>query len=533
MKLISQHAKAIMEECKKRALDEGLLFSDESLEYIVTNQDMLELSPKMMIPTIYDYWVHDVKVLQEKGKYKLYPSNPYETVINTRPPVSFYNDNNPDWLNVMIFYHVLAHIDFFQNNVFFKHTWTDDFMGIARADKRLVARLRSEHGRWVDYIIEFARGVDNILGYYKVLSKLNSRPDNVYSRQMNFYFDYFLQNIKKVSHSEFLKNIDHYNELTGSSPDKGESLFFAEVKNKYPEFDSIFEKHILHPVKVPDDVLQWVLENSPFLMKEENKWMKSIIHVVRDTALYFDPQRRDHIFNEGWASYWHERLYLKDPRIKGHEVEFARVHARVTSLPSVGLNAYAIGMRLVEYVEDLAAKGRISYEYEKLRKIDERDLYDRNTGSGTEFLFKLREEYCDFTLINQFLDQDFMNRYNLFTTERRLNEEHHSWEYFIKSRRAEDYREMILDSLWHPPNIFVDQDRTDDSLLYLNHKEEGKPLVLEYLPNTMIGLEYLWGGEVKLETTEMYYERKDYGKELVKKRVCYTMKEQHLTRKVL
>jgi stage V sporulation protein R len=56
-----------------------------------------------MIPTLYDYWVHDVEVLKEKGKYELYPGNPYETVINTRPAISFYNDNNPDWLNVMIF----------------------------------------------------------------------------------------------------------------------------------------------------------------------------------------------------------------------------------------------------------------------------------------------------------------------------------------------------------------------------------------------------------------------------------------------
>jgi len=118
MELISQHVKGIMEECKLRARDHGLKFDDETLEYIVTNRDMIELSPKVMIPTLYDYWVHDVRVLSGKGMYEAYPSNPYETVINTRPAISFYNDNNPDWLNVMIFYHVLGHIDFFQNNLF-------------------------------------------------------------------------------------------------------------------------------------------------------------------------------------------------------------------------------------------------------------------------------------------------------------------------------------------------------------------------------------------------------------------------------
>ena len=55
MELINQHTKKIMEECKIRARDAGLCFDDETLEYIVTNRDMLELSPKVMIPTLYDW----------------------------------------------------------------------------------------------------------------------------------------------------------------------------------------------------------------------------------------------------------------------------------------------------------------------------------------------------------------------------------------------------------------------------------------------------------------------------------------------
>ena len=151
-------------------------FQDETLEYIVTNRDLLELSPKVMIPTLYDFWVHDVEVLREKGKYELYPGNPYETVINTRPAISFYNDNNPDWLNVMIFYHVLAHVDFFQNNLYFRHTWDYDFAGEALSDKRVIAKLRADHGRWVDYVIEFSRSIDNLVGYHTELSRLHRSP---------------------------------------------------------------------------------------------------------------------------------------------------------------------------------------------------------------------------------------------------------------------------------------------------------------------------------------------------------------------
>ena len=140
MELIDQHTKKIMEGCKERARKVGLRFEDETLEYIVTNRDLLELSPKLMIPTLYDYWVHDVDVIKEKGRYELYPANPYETVINTRPAISFYNDNNPDWLNVMIFYHVLAHIDFFQNNLAHSAFITRNAHGIGQAFKQAVLR---------------------------------------------------------------------------------------------------------------------------------------------------------------------------------------------------------------------------------------------------------------------------------------------------------------------------------------------------------------------------------------------------------
>jgi len=50
LELIDQHTKGIMEGCKERARQAGLDFQDESLEYIVTNRDLLELSPKYQHP---------------------------------------------------------------------------------------------------------------------------------------------------------------------------------------------------------------------------------------------------------------------------------------------------------------------------------------------------------------------------------------------------------------------------------------------------------------------------------------------------
>ncbi|MBU8848150.1 MAG: SpoVR family protein [Desulfobacterales bacterium] len=497
MELVSQHVKGIMEECKLRARDQGLKFDDETLEYIVTNRDMIELSPKVMIPTLYDYWVHDVKVLSGKGMYEAYPSNPYETVINTRPAISFYNDNNPDWLNVMIFYHVLGHIDFFQNNFFYKNTWDIDLTGQALSDKRLIAQLRSEQGRWVDYIIEFSRGIDNLVGYQKELNQYIMKDTRHHLSRTDFYFDIFLQRIKNISHHGYLKEITRYNGIRKSNKD-----FFDQVTIKYPEFEELYRKELSIKVKPDQDIMEYILRFSPFLKEEENTWIKSVVQIVRNTSLYFQPQIRTKIMNEGWASYWHEYLFMKDDRIRGHETDFAKVNAAVTSMPKVGLNPYALGLRLFQHIKNMEDKGCYSFDYMFLKDDAGKKKYNQGKNSGSQFILKVRENFNDFTFINTFIDQEFITRHNLFVAGKRFNNSRMTWEFYIKSKKVKDYREMIIDTLYHPPEIFVDKAASKKGILYLNHKFENKPLKTDFIENTMAGIEYLWGGPVHLETSE-------------------------------
>ena len=544
MELIDQHTKKIMEGCKERALDAGLRFEKESLEYIVTNRDLLELTPKVMIPTLYDYWVHDVEVLKEKGRYELYPSNPYETVINTRPAISFYNDNNPDWMNVMIFYHVLGHIDFFQNNFYFRNTWDYDFSGRALSDKRMIAALRSEKGRWVDYIIEFSRGIDNLVGYHNELSTSDPLPGSNGSEQLNYYFDVFLQSGEKIKISDYIKEIERYNACVRDDAVDGEKTFFTEVNKLYPEFEALFRKSRKEKDGRKLDLNQYLVENSEFLHKEENRWMKTVMEAIRSTSIFFQPQIRTKIMNEGWASYWHEKLFLQDDRIGGHEVDFARTHAGVTSLPRVGLNPYALGMRLFYYIEEMGDKGKYSFDYRRLTDTEQRRQFNDATEQGREFIFKVRESFSDFTFINTFVDQEFIIKNKLFVAGKRLNKDKMVWEFYVKSRKAEAYRKMLFDSLYHPPHIEIDQSKGLKGTLYLNHHFEGKPLIKDFIANTMIGIEYLWGNPVQLETSEVISTPPTGGgpgasqeegppKEVKWERVVYTVENKEIKRAVI
>ncbi len=383
MELIDQHTKTIMEGCKERARDAGLRFEDETLEYIVTNRDLIELSPKVMIPTLYDYWVHDVEVLKEKGKYELYPGNPYETVINTRPAISFYNDNNPDWLNVMIFYHVLGHIDFFQNNLYFRHTWDYDFTGqalVGQAGHRPACAPNRGAG-WTTSSSSPAAST-TWSAITDSCPRSFQRPDSGISGKWTTISTSSCRTSPKPISVNYVKEMERYNTMPAGRSGNGGTRFLLEDR---PASSGIWQcsKSIRkRKAEKPHDLMEFIMENSKMLRREENQWMKTVMQIVRKTSLYFQPQIRTKIMNEGWASYWHETLFMRDDRIEGHEVDFARVNAAVTAMPRVGLNPYALGMRLFYFIEELAEQGKISREYQHMADAGRRKGYDAKTGKG-------------------------------------------------------------------------------------------------------------------------------------------------------
>jgi stage V sporulation protein R len=50
----------------------------------------------------------------------------------------------------------------------------------------------------------------------------------------------------------------------------------------------------------------------------------------------------------------------------------------------------------------------------------------------------------------------------------------------------------------------VDMEATDDDNIRLIHHFEGKELIRDFIGNTMLGIEFLWGGSVELDTYELF-----------------------------
>ncbi|MDP3685123.1 MAG: SpoVR family protein, partial [Ignavibacteria bacterium] len=345
---------------------------------------------------------------------------------------------------------------------------------------------------------------------------------------------------------ELVAEVERYYNVLETARQESENLFFKEVADRNPEFEEYFANHAKEKkIEKANDLLQFILNESSFINDAKNIWMKTVVEIVRETSLYFSPQIRTKIMNEGWASYWHEKLFMTDERIKGHEIAFARINAKVTALSKIGLNPYAIGWRLFMYIEDMAGNGRYSAEFDKLANIEERKLFDKSLGTGTDYIFYVRENYCDSTFINRFLDQDFVNLHKLMVVGERIDLQKNVRKYYVKSRKIEDYKKMIVDTLYHPP--YVKYEAKPDHTLYLNHIYEGKELYREYIMNTMIGLEYLWGSKVQLETTEIDWDemkRKNEQKDLftvdgekkmesILRRVVYTSDKRKVSKQKL
>jgi stage V sporulation protein R len=64
------------------------------------------------------------------------------------------------------------------------------------------------------------------------------------------------------------------------------------------------------------------------------------------------------------------------------------------------------------------------------------------------------------------------------------------------------------------------------------HHFEGKPLLQDFIYDTMLGIEFLWGGAAKLETTEIQYSEYDE-EDYDEVRVLYTLKDRKLSKEEL
>jgi stage V sporulation protein R len=209
--------------------------------------------------------------------------------------------------------------------------------------------------------------------------------------------------------------------------------------------------------------------------------------MLRDEMLYFWPQLETKIMNEGWATYWHQRIVRELDLTSEETIEYAKLNAAVVQPSRYGLNPYYLGLKIFEDIERRWNDPT----------PEERERFGREPGKGREKLFEVREFDSDASFIRNYLTRQLVEELDLYVFEKKGEE----WK--ITEKSWETVRDQLVYSRVNggfPYIVVEDGNHANNGELYLKHRYEGIELDLKYLEKTLPYVHRLWGKTVHLET---------------------------------
>src|ERR1051325_5503101 len=114
---------------------------------IVPSAVMYEIG-SYALPGRYSHWTFGKAYHRMKMMYDFGLSRIYEVVINSNPSYGFLLETNSPLQNKLVIAHVLGHIDFFKNNVYFSKT-NRRMLDEAATHARRINEYEFKHGRKV------------------------------------------------------------------------------------------------------------------------------------------------------------------------------------------------------------------------------------------------------------------------------------------------------------------------------------------------------------------------------------------------
>jgi stage V sporulation protein R len=400
------------------------------------------------LPGRFSHWTHGRAYQQIKTMYDYGLSKIYELVINTNPAYAFLLENNSVLQNKLVAAHVLAHVDFFKNNLYFEHT-NRSMLETASINAERLHQYEFEHGS-----TEVEKLLDAILS---IQEHIDANP-----------------RLRKPAPEQPKQRRGDGRPTTPFD----DLLRLGEVEAPPPSDVRKF------PAEPEKDLLLFLADHAPDL----EQWQRDVLHIVRAEQHYFLPQMQTKIMNEGWASFWHARIMRELDLSEGEYLDFAKMHSGVLSPSKRNVNPYYVGMKVFEDIE---------------RRWDnptdeEREQLGRKGGEGLAKVFDVREVDNDASFLRSYLTKELVDELDLYLY--RLEGD----EWVIVEKNWEVVRDTILTSMTNfgqPYIVVEDGDYRRGRELYLKHCHEGDDLDLEYADKTLKYIYQLWSRPVHLETT--------------------------------
>ena len=438
-----------------RAIDEiteiatGFGLDFYPMRYEVCPADIIYTFGAYGMPTRFTHWSFGKQFHRMKLQYDLGLSQIYELVINSNPCYAFLLDTNSLIQNKLIIAHVLAHCDFFKNNVRFSNTRKDMVESMTATAER-IADYEMIHGkeeveRFLDAVLAIQEHVDPTMHQ----RKQSSEDQNQYGEEI----------VRKTP----------YDDLWG-------------LDDKEPKQKKTKPKHAKFPLEQEKDILLFILEHS----RELEEWQRDILTMMREEMLYFWPQLETKIMNEGWASYWHQKILREMDLTSDETIEFASLNANVVQPSKTRINPYYLGLKIFEDIER-----RYNDPTEEMQR------FGVKSNMGKEKIFEVREIESDISFIRNYLTEDLVKQEDMYLFEKKGND------YKISTKDYELVRDQLVSIRVNggfPYIVVEDGDYLRNGELYLVHKYEGTELDLQYLENVLPYIHQLWGRIVHIET---------------------------------
>jgi stage V sporulation protein R len=212
------------------------------------------------LPARFSHWTFGRDYHVQKTMYEYGVSRIYELVFNTDPAQAFLLDVNDMVAHKLVVAHVYGHSDFFKNNIYFEHT-DRKMIERARLHAERIRHYEMVHGplvveQFLDAVLSIEEHIDPVLPTYGAPPRKQDAQEP---------------------------------QPTG---DTFEDLFYMVQPKPKPE-----PKPRRIPEEPQKDLLLFIRDHSRVL----EDWQRDIISMIREEMLYFLPQIKTKIINEGWA----------------------------------------------------------------------------------------------------------------------------------------------------------------------------------------------------------------------------------------
>lgn len=433
-----------IDEITEIALSFGLDFYP--MRYEICPADIIYTFGAYGMPTRFSHWSFGKQFRKMKLQYDLGLSQIYELVINSNPCYAFLLNTNSLTQNKLIIAHVLAHCDFFKNNIRFSNTRRDMVESMTATAERIAAYEmlygKAEVEQFLDAVLAIQEHIDPSIVRPKLEPDINE------------------EEIEAVTKTP-------YDDLWSLDQQQSQPLVIKRKK---------------FPVKPEKDLLLFIEEYS----RELEEWQRDILTMMREEMLYFWPQIETKIMNEGWASYWHQRIMRELNLTTAETVEYAKLNAGVVQPSSTSINPYYLGIKIFEDIEK-----RYDNPTEEMRQLGVRP------NSGRQKIFEVREIESDISFIRNYLTKDLVKQEDLYLFEKKGND------YIISDKECESVRDQLVSMRVNggfPYIVVEDGDYARNGELFLAHYYEGIELDPHYLEHVLPYIYKLWGRPVHIRT---------------------------------